>query len=135
MYMRIYTYAAQCLETNEQAGEMDQELLRLHTHTCTYTHTHVCIYIYICTYMWIYTYAAQCLETSEIAGEMDEELLRLLRGYHISAQGLKILDDVGVVVASDSMHINESDLARCGMDPEDRKIVGMISEELRDNIP
>jgi len=85
--------------------------------------------------MLIYTYAAQCLETNEIAGEMDEDLLRLLRGYRISAQGLKILYDVGVVVASDFMHINESDLARCGMNLDDRKIVGMISEELRDNIP
>ena len=60
---------------------------------------------------------------------MDEELLRLLRGYHVSTQGLKILDDVGVVGASDFMHINEFDLARCGMNLEDRDKVGMIRQQ------
>jgi len=108
-----------------------------HAHIRINTHIYIYIYVYPYPYMYmlIYTYAAQCLETNEIAGEMDEDLLRLLRGYRISAQGLKILYDVGVVVASDFMHINESDLARCGMNLDDRKIVGMISEELRDNIP
>jgi len=60
---------------------------------------------------------------------MDEELLRLLRGYHVSAHGHKILDDVGVVVASDFMHISDDDLARCGMNVEDREKIGTIRED------
>jgi len=79
-------------------------------------------------FMWIYTYTAQCLETNETASEMDEELLRLVRGYHVSAQGLKILYDVGVVVASDFMHISDYDLACCGMNFEDRGKIGSIRQ-------
>ena len=59
---------------------------------------------------------------------MDEELLRLVRGYHVSAHGLKILDDVGVVFASDLMHISDSDFACCGMNIEDRGKIGSIRQ-------
>jgi len=59
---------------------------------------------------------------------MDEELLRLVRGYHVSAHGLKILDDVGVVFASDFMYISDSDLACCGMNIEDRGKIGSIRQ-------
>ena len=96
--------------------------IRLHTHMCTYSYIHI--------FMLTFTYTAQCFETNATASEMDEELLRLVHGYHVSAHGLKILDDVGVVFASDFMHISDSDFARCGMNKEDLEKVGAIREDL-----
>jgi hypothetical protein len=78
---------------------------------------------------------AQSHQISNSAVQMDEEVLRLVGLYHVSPSGLKILNDVGVVVASDLMDIDDSDLTHYGMKLLDRKKVVKIRAELQGSVP
>jgi len=69
------------------------------------------------------------------ADQIDAEVLQLVRGCHVSAMGIKILQEVGVVVSADFLHIDDSDLAHNGMNLLDRKKVNQIRQKLQGNIP
>jgi hypothetical protein len=69
---------------------------------------------------------------------MNEEVLQRVGPgrYYDGTSGLKILQDVGVVVASDFIHIDDSDLAHRSMNLNlvDRKKVCKIREGLPGDI-